>query len=86
MLILSVATRLTRWASPKPELLELGLNFYNSKKNHNPIDPHPINLKPAGLAHMWINQHGLRIKRSTMWMKLLDKAVLCWLIELVMLN
>ena len=32
MLILSVATRLTRWTSPKPELLGLGLNLYNPKE------------------------------------------------------
>ena len=32
MLILSIATRLTRWASSKPELLGLGSNFYNPKE------------------------------------------------------
>ncbi|XP_042051239.1 (13S,14R)-1,13-dihydroxy-N-methylcanadine 13-O-acetyltransferase AT1-like isoform X1 [Salvia splendens] len=53
VLIFSVATRLTRWASPIPELLGLGLNFYNPKerttrfartrltRNPNRDDPKP---------------------------------------------
>ena len=45
MLILSAATRLTRWANPKPDLLGLGLNFYNPKK-YNPISLHPIKTQP----------------------------------------
>ena len=63
MLILSVATRLARWASPEPELLGLGLNFYNPKKittrlartqltrNPNRVDPKPGGLTRLTSAH-----------------------------------
>ena len=59
MLILSVATRLTRRASPKPELLGLGLNFYNPKEFTTRLartrltrNPSRAGPKPGGLARL----------------------------------
>ena len=61
MLILSVATRLTRWASPKPELELLGLwlNFYNPKEITTRLartrltrNPNRVGPKSGGLAQL----------------------------------
>ena len=59
MLILSVATRLTHWASPKPNLLGLELNFYNLKEITTRLtrtrltrNPNRVGPKPDGLTRL----------------------------------
>ena len=58
-LTLSVATRLTRRASPKPELLGLGPNFYNPKeittrqaRTRLTRNPSRVGPKPDGPARL----------------------------------
>ena len=76
MLILSVVTRLTRWANPKPKLLGQGSNFYNPKKNHNPINPLRLTRNPMGRLY-WHPYMWCLLRGKLAWFYILGEM---WLI------